>query len=280
MLHYTYDANDIYSLSHNNVYDLCEDSYGRIWVVTFGGGIDYIEKESDGSVRFINSRNNLKSYPMERCYKARRMLLDKKGMLWVATSNGLLAFSEKFERPDTIDFHLFVCMPNKREVLSCNDIYDILLTHDGRLFFATFGGGLNELKSLDKKGNALFTSYAVKDGLPTDVLSSLAEDTKGDIWIGSESGLSKMDIVNHHFDNYLKQEIGEELSFEESTAIRAEDGRLLFGTNRGLLCFTPELIRKNSYVPGIVLSGLKIANKDVVPRPESVLPESLNSLSH
>lgn len=82
------------------------------------------------------------------------------------------------------------------------------------------------------------------------------------------------------FDNYLKQEIGEELSFEESTAIRAEDGRLLFGTNRGLLCFTPELIRKNSYVPGIVLSGLKIANKDVVPRPESVLPESLNSLSH
>lgn len=64
MLHYTYDANDIYSLSHNNVYDLCEDSYGRIWVVTFGGGIDYIEKESDGSVRFINSRNNLKSYPM------------------------------------------------------------------------------------------------------------------------------------------------------------------------------------------------------------------------
>lgn len=88
-------------------------------------------------------------------------------MLWVATSNGLLAFSEKFERPDTIDFHLFVCMPNKREVLSCNDIYDILLTHDGRLFFATFGGGLNELKSLDKKGNALFTSYSAKtDFLP------------------------------------------------------------------------------------------------------------------
>ena len=148
------------------------------------------------------------------------------------------------------------------------------------MLYFTFGGGLNELKSLDKKGNALFTSYSAKDGLPTDVLSSLAEDTKGDIWIGSESGLSKMDIVNHHFDNYLKQEIGEELSFEESTAIRAEDGRLLFGTNRGLLCFTPELIRKNSYVPGIVLSGLKIANKDVVPRPESVLPESLNSLSH
>ena len=45
-----------------------------------------------------------------------------------------------------------------------------------------------------------------------------------------------MDIVNHHFDNYLKQEIGEELSFEESTAIRAEDGRLLFGTKQRTFC--------------------------------------------
>lgn len=89
-------------------------------------------------------------------------------MLWVATSNGLLAFSEKFERPDTIDFHLFVCMPNKREVLSCNDIYDILLTHDGRLFFATFGGGLNELKSLDKKVTPCLLRIRQKtDFLPT-----------------------------------------------------------------------------------------------------------------
>lgn len=77
--HYVYDARDVYSLSHNSVYDLCEDSLGRIWVVTFGGGINYIERQDDGSVRFINSRNNLKSYPIDRCYKARRMTHDKTG---------------------------------------------------------------------------------------------------------------------------------------------------------------------------------------------------------
>lgn len=53
-----------------------------------------------------------------------------------------------------------------------------------------------------------------------------------------------MNIVNHHFDNYLKQEIGEELLFEESTAIASTDGRLLFGTNRGMLCFAPQQVRK------------------------------------
>lgn len=66
------------------------------------------------------------------------------------------------------------------------------------MFFATFGGGLNELKSVDKQGNASFISYGTKDGLPTEVLFSLAEDKDGNIWMGSESGLSKMNIVNHH----------------------------------------------------------------------------------
>lgn len=120
------------------------------------------------------------------------------------------------------------------------------------MFFATFGGGLNELKSVDEQGNASFISYGTKDGLPTEVLFSLAEDKDGNIWMGSESGLSKMNIVNHHFDNYLKQEIGEELLFEESTAIASTDGRLLFGTNRGMLCFAPQQVRKNAYVPEIV----------------------------
>lgn len=277
--HYTYDDNDIYSLSHNSVYDLCEDSYGRIWVITFGGGINYIDCREDGSLRFINSRNNLKSYPIDRCHKARSILLDKRGLLWVATSNGLLSFSEKFTRPDVIDFRLYVYTPENHDALSCNDIYDMLLTRENRLFFATFGGGLNELTSLDSQGNAKFSSFGVKKGLPTDVLFSLAEDKDGNLWIGSESGLSRMNVTSYHFDNFLKQEIGEELFFEEGTAAYAADGRLLFGTNRGLLCFDPGNIRKNAYIPDIVFSGLKIANKNMSPGPGTVLPEALNSLS-
>lgn len=278
--HYVYNASNIYSLSHNSVYDLCEDSFGRIWVVTFGGGINYIERQGDGSVRFINSHNNLKSYPIERCYKVRRIRQDGQGTLWVATSNGLLSFSEKFTRPDDINFHLYVSTPGQQETLTCNDIYDILLTHDRQLFFATFGGGLNELTHIDNLGNARFVSYGTKDGLPTDVLFSLAEDKEGNIWMGSESGLSRMNKAKHHFDNFLKQEIGEELLFEESTAIASTDGRLLFGTNRGLLSFVPGHIRKNAYIPEIVFSGLKIDNQVIVPKPGSVLPESLNCLSH
>ena len=87
---------------------------------------------------------------MERCLKARRMLRDAQGRLWVGTSNGLLSFDENFSRPENIAFHLYTAS-NSPETLSSNDIYDILQTKDNRLFFATFGGGLNELKQ--SKGN-------------------------------------------------------------------------------------------------------------------------------
>ena len=276
--HYTYDANDIYSLSHNSAYDICEDGKGRLWIATFGGGINCMEPQADGSYRFINFRNNLKSYPMERCYKARALQRDANGTMWIATSNGLLSFDEDFTRPEAISFHLHARTPGDPESLSNNDIYDILLTGKKHLFFATFGGGLNKLKDIDHKGKARFSSYNTTSGLPTDVLVSLAEDEKGNIWIGTESGLSRMDTHKHRFDNFLRRELGEELAFEENTAMVLTDGRLLFGSNRGVLVYRPEEVKTNNYVPEIIFAGLKIANENIMPKAGTVLPESLNSL--
>ncbi|MDZ7635852.1 MAG: two-component regulator propeller domain-containing protein [Bacteroidales bacterium] len=62
---YRHDDADPWSLSHDNVYSVFEDSGGRIWVGTFNGGLNYIEEEN-GTVRFINSFNKLVNYPDSR----------------------------------------------------------------------------------------------------------------------------------------------------------------------------------------------------------------------
>ena len=279
------NPNDVYSLSHNSVYDICEDGKGRLWFVTFGGGIDLLESTANGSCRFINAHNNLKGYPMERCLKARRMLRDAQGRLWVGTSNGLLSFDENFSRPENIAFHLYTAS-NSPETLSSNDIYDILQTKDNRLFFATFGGGLNELKQ--SKGNqteASFIKYGIQDGLPSDVLISLAADSKNNLWIASESGLCKFGLKEKNFENYLKQELGSEINFEEGTATSGCDGTLYFGSNRGIVSFDPDNISKSANVPPIFLARLKVMNEEILPTENGILQKSLNeiesiSLSH
>lgn len=271
---------DIYSLSHNSVYDICEDGKGRLWIATFGGGINLLEINSNGSFRFINAHNNLKGYPMERCLKARRILCDTQGRLWVGTSNGLLSFDENFHRPEDITFKLYTANRSSG-ALSCNDIYDILQTTDKRLFFATFGGGLNELKQgKGNKTNVTFIKYGIQNGLPSDVLISLAADSKDNLWIASENGLSKFGLKEHYFENYLKQELGSEINFEEGTAINGLDGNLYFGTNRGIVSFNPDHISKNTNIPPIFLARLKVMNEETLPSENGILKKSLNDVGN
>ena len=68
LVQYSADANDVYSLSGNEIYSLHEDRQQRIWIATFEGGINYLERGTDKEAdRFINYRNRLKNYPISQC---------------------------------------------------------------------------------------------------------------------------------------------------------------------------------------------------------------------
>ena len=142
-----------------------EDHHGRIWLATFGGGINYITEDKDRKTLFINHRNNLKGYPIDPCYKARFITSDNNGRLWVGTTTGAIAFDENFEKPEEVEFHHFSRVPNDTQSLSNNDVHWIIPTQNKELYLGTFGGGLNKLVSIDKDGHAKFESYSVQDGL-------------------------------------------------------------------------------------------------------------------
>lgn len=78
-----------------------------------------------------------------------------------------------------------------RKVLSNNDVHWIVVTEKKELYLATFGGGLNKLLFIDEAGKGAFKSYSVLDGLPSDVLLSIREDDKHNLWISTENGVSK-----------------------------------------------------------------------------------------
>ena len=44
---------------------------------------------------------------------------------------------------------------------------------------------------MNGEGGAIFKSYTVKNGLPSDILLSVEEDGAGNLWISTENGLSK-----------------------------------------------------------------------------------------
>ena len=73
-------------------------------------------------------------------------------------------------------FHHYVRVQNDVNSLSNNDVHYILSTRKNELYLVTFGGGLNKLQTIDAVGNAIFKSYGVAEGLPSDILLSIRED--------------------------------------------------------------------------------------------------------
>lgn len=279
--YYEYDEDDIYSLSHNSVYWLHEDNNHRIWVATFGGGLNYMERSVDGGYVFINSRNNLKGFPIDQCYRLRHITSDTEGNIWVGSSDGVLCFKENFKSPESIEFHHYVLDPTDTRSLSSNNVYHILCTKRGDVYMATFGGGLNKVERMDEEGNVAFKVYSKADGLHSDILLSVEEDVDGNLWMSTENGLSKFLVEEQRFENYNERDFGKEVRFEESASLCLCNNSVAFGTANGVLYFSPSGIEKSHYVPSIYLSDLKIANKEVPLGQEgSVLMKTLNETEH
>lgn len=274
---YTHRAEDMYSLSNNNVYSVYEDHHGRIWVATFASGINYLSEDNNGRTIFINHRNHLKGYPIDLCYKARFITSDNNGRMWVGTTAGAVAFNENFHQPEDIQFNHFARVPDDVNSLSNNDVHWIIATRKKELYLATFGGGLNKLVSIDEKGHGVFKSYSVLDGLSSDVLLSIREDRKQNLWMSTENGLSKFIPSQEKFENYDDRSITFRVRFSEAASTVTSTGGLMFGASKGAFFFHPDSIQKNRYAPPIVFSNLVIANQNVVPGDSgSVLQEGLD----
>lgn len=273
---YRHEMDDIYSLSDDNVYCVYEEPGGRIWVATFAGGVNYMTRDENGKEIFINHRNNLKGFPIDNCYKTRFITGDGQGHIWIGTTVGALMVKNDFKTPEEAVFHHFVRVPKDIHSLSNNDVHWIVSTRKKELYLATFGGGLNKLVALDEDGNARFKSYSVQDGLPSDVLLSIREDGKDNLWISTENGISKFIPSEEKFENYDDKGISFRVRFSEAASARTSLGNILFGASNGIFVFNPDSIRKSSYVPPVVLSNLLIANEHVIPGAKSVLKQSLD----
>ena len=275
---FRHDPNDIFSLSDDNVYCVYEDSRGRIWVATFGGGINCLTRDEEGREIFVSHRNNLKQYPIDHCSKVRFITGDSKGHLWIGTTAGALVVDGDFTTPEDAVFHHFLRIPQDAHSLSNNDVHWIISTRAGELYLATFGGGLNKLLSLDREGDAKFKSYSVENGLSSDVLLSIREDAAGNLWMSTENGICKFVPSEEKFENYSDNSISFRVRFSEAASAYTSQGRMLFGASNGVLHFNPDSIRKDGFVPPIVLSSLLVANENVKPGEKPYMHENLDDM--
>lgn len=256
--HYTHQVSHPYSLSNNSIYYLMEDSRGRIWVATHGGGINYIEDPTADHIRFINHHNELKAFPERQRYSRTRIIREIDSTLLVGTTEGLISFSSNFARPDQVTYHVNNRRPNAPNSLASNDISYIYQDSQKHNFVLSFTGGINEILSPDLLSDSIrFRPYSLLNGLPNDLPLSMIEDEKKRLWVVTENALTLMDAATHSFRNYDKRYFNREVYYSEAQPALWQ-GKLVLGTENGAILSNPDFLKPSSYVPPIVFTGLRI----------------------
>lgn len=219
----------------NDIYCIAEDKMGRIWLATIrsatDGGVMLTRYQGDVPLdvqRFLftdPSQNSIHYFCM-----------DSRGLLWLATSGGLSFVDTREKNVSLKSFQRFYMANGK---FPCNDLIAVRCTSRGDIWVGGIGSGLIRCRYDAMKDELTYTQYTTENGLGSDNVYSILEDPSGNIWAGTENGLARVDIRTGRIDNNVLNDDVQSNSYQENSALRLSDGRLLFGTNNGMVAVDP-----------------------------------------
>ncbi len=233
MRHEPLDSN---SLWYNDVRALCEDKEGIIWIGTFYGGLNAYDPAKEKFTHYRHNPNDPNSLSHNN---VRAILEDRTGALWIGTDGGL----NKFDRA-TGRFTRYQHSEENPTSLSHNTVNVIYEDRAGGLWIGT-DGGLNRLRRSDDGLPPTFQNYRHNPrnphSLSNAVVTAIHQDHAGVLWIGTRSGLNKLDDSENTESSALFTRYEHEaqnaasLSHNDVRALfeDAADSVLWIGTNGG-----------------------------------------------
>ncbi len=240
--------NDANSISANAVSRIYRDSLGRIWLTTWGGGVNrYL-----GNGRFKRYPDVTNPYGAFNDLRALDIIEAADGNLWIATDGGGVTVLD----PDSGDTMSFRHDKGDPSTLSSDNVISLLKT-DETIWVGTRDRGMNRYDPATGK----FRRYSKSQGLASDSVYGMLEDGAGHIWVSGGKGLSVLDPATDTFQHYDSTHGLQADDFNSGAHLKMSDGSFIFGGNNGFNAFDPSKIRRNQYMPPIRITSFSKFNK-------------------
>lgn len=247
--HFRHNPLDATSLSSPNIWTIFEDSDNNMWLGTYSAGVNRYDRETN---RFIHYRSDAGDPGSLSNNTVNIIFEDSRKNLWIGTNGGGLDLLNK----KTNKFSHFA-HSEKDNSISNDDVFCMVEDGSGNLWIGTNRG----LNKMDRNGH--FTSYFMKDGLPSNTISGILMDKYGNLWISTFNGLSKFNPVTRVFTNFNTEDGLQSREFKMNSCFFSRSGRMYFGGVNGFNEFTPEELREKKYDPPLVFTDFQVFNKQL-----------------
>ena len=261
------------------------DNNNDLWIGFWGGGLGRMNTKNGKYNIWIHDDANPNSISHNDVWAIHQ---DQNGRIWIGTNGGSLNL---FDNKNGGEFQKLIEVKDQEKKLSSNSIYSICESTKGKysnnfeqtILWIGTSSGLNkliinntsELLNINSLDYEVFI-YKTESGLADNSVKSILEDDNGNLWIGTNSGISFFDIQSDKFTNYTSSDglIGNE--FNSGSALSSENGLMYFGSIEGLNVFNPKQIKQSVFIPAVVLTDFQIFNQPVKVGNESPLKENIN----
>ena len=240
-----------------------------VWIGANQGLYFYDLSAKKVSVPFARARN------IHGCIGS---IIDREGKLWIGCLEGayVIDLHSRSGKPakDLFQYrHLNYKLDNPQSRL-IEKITCFLEAKDGTLWLGSNGYGIYK-RTVDAQGKEHFTSYTTAQGLSNNSIRSILEDARGDLWIGTNNGLSCYHPAENRFAHYTRQDGLASDQFYWNASFRSPEGLLYFGSVSGLTSIESNHPALPVPAAKVRFTRLRLGNEEILPGDER-LPQDIS----
>lgn len=188
------------SLPGGNIRGLARDRFGHLWVSMRGRGIARYDSESESFFLYSGRDSNRLTHPG-------KLFLDRSGVLWSGTRGHGLARMQVVDTGQglhSMKIRFYGNVSGDLSSLSGNDVQSIFEDRSGILWIGVLGNGVNR----QDHWSARFNHYreGKKSGIIDNMVWAVATDEDENLWVGTDSGLTRMDPSRTKSKHYIHSE--------------------------------------------------------------------------